>query len=524
MLLFKNEFFEITEQNEKAYIKVIRPGFPLKNFDNIIRNMPRMKISNFSLLKNVLTNESSEPIEIGYLLPSIDIQISKDKMTASIFVYDPLEIAEANQEHFKAKVQELLKEHKISHGIKEIEFDQIQIGKPYIIAEGTPPKKGEDAKIKYLEIPERKPVIREDGRADYFDMNFIFEIKKDDWLGEKIPPTEGVNGTNIYGELIPASPGRDLPIKYDRKSAYEVEEDGKIVIRAKETGVVEQRKDLLVINRHLPINGNVGVETGNIKFDGSVSVKGTVQPGFTIVAGGDISIEAAEGVTDAKLIKSIDGDVYIRGGIFGLGRTKVEAGGNIFVKHVNEANLFAKKDIVIGVYAIGSNLKADGKILVDERKGKIIGGTAIAKDTIVTAISGNRLERRTELIINTMNKQEANELIQEKAAKLKELQQEIIKLTAHVDQLEQIESRLNKQQKEAFKKTINLLQAKMKEAETIDAEIKQIIEDIKSSGKQEIVVTKEAYPGTYLQIGKKSTVLNKLTQGRFKLEYGEFNV
>lgn len=523
MTLFENEFFELSDQNEKVFIKVNKQGFPIKQFDNILKDLPRLKITNFKLLKEVLTKDSSDFVEIGHLLPSLEIHISKDKMTAQLYVNDVLELLEENREAFKKKVKEYLQQEKITYGIKEIDFNNIVIGKPYVIAEGTSPIKGEDAIIKYLEIPERKPVIREDGKADYFDMNFIVEIKKDDWLGEKIPPTEGTPGTNIFGETVPAIPGRDLPIKYDRKSAYEVEENGKIVIRAKETGVVEQRQDVLIVNSHLPIDGNVGLETGNIKFDGTVSVKGTVQPGFSIVAGGDISIEGIEGVTDAKLIKSINGDVYIRGGIFGIGKTKVEAGGNIFVKHVNEANLSAQKDIVIGVYAMGSNLKGHS-ILVDERKGKIIGGTAIAKDTIVTAISGNYLERRTELILDTINRHEGLELVQTKAAELKQLQQEILKLTNQVDRLSQLIDKLTFEQLEIFGKTKELLESKKEEAEKLDIEIKEILNDIQKGGKQEIYVSKEAHPGTYLQIGKKSKLLTKLTQGRFRIENGEFNV
>ena len=62
-----------------------------------------------------------------------------------------------------------------------------------------------------------------------------------------------------------AVPGRDYPIKYDTKSAYEVEEDGKIVIRSKIAGVLDDDvKGMIGVNRHLPINGDVGVETGNL--------------------------------------------------------------------------------------------------------------------------------------------------------------------------------------------------------------------------------------------------------------------
>lgn len=83
---------------------------------------------------------------------------------------------------------------------------------------------------------------------------------------------------------------------------------------------------MVSVNHHLPVNGDVGVETGNIDFNGSISIRGTVQTGFSVIAKGDISIEGPEGVSGAKLIKSIDGDVFIRGGIFGLGETRVEAG------------------------------------------------------------------------------------------------------------------------------------------------------------------------------------------------------
>ena len=80
-----------------------------------------------------------------------------------------------------------------------------------------------------------------------------------------------------------------------------------------------------------------------LDFEGSISIRGTVQNGFSVIAKGDISIEGPEGVSGANLIKSIDGDIYIRGGIFGLGETRIEAGGSIFVKHVNEANLYRRR-------------------------------------------------------------------------------------------------------------------------------------------------------------------------------------
>ncbi|MER1998844.1 MAG: FapA family protein, partial [Lysinibacillus sp.] len=325
------------------------------------------------------------------------------------------------------------------------------------------------------------------------------------------------------GDEIPAVAGRDMPLRYDVKSAYEIEEDGKTVLRSKISGVLEHNQGLISVNHHLPIQGDVGVETGNINFEGSISIRGTVMHGFSVVAKGDISIEGAEGVSGAKLIKSIEGDIYIRGGIFGVGETRIEAGGSIFVKHVNEAHLKARNDINIGFYSMGSNLSANA-ILLDERKGKLIGGKAIAKSTIVTAISGNRLERRTDLIIESVNKQEAYALIQDRAAQLKKLQEDIMSLEEQVDRLSGIAGSLNQQQLSALEQAkINLGMYK-DEAVTTDYEIKEMMQDLRNSGKEEITVTKEAYPGTYIQIGKKSSLLTKMTNGTFLLEYGELNV
>lgn len=523
MIVYINEFIEITEENGKVYCKTSKSGFPLKEFDTILKNFPRIKLTNFNVLKNVLTSANNQAVEIGLWLPNVEIEISRDKMTATLFIYETMDYIKNNKERLTNEINEALKEKGVTYGIVPIQLDSIIPGKAILIAQGTPAVKGEDAKVTYLEIPERKPVIGEDGKADYYDMNFIFEITEGSWLGEKEFPKSGIDGKNVYGEIIPSQPGRDVPLKYDKKSAYENEEDGKIVLRSRISGVLEQTHGLIGVNHHLPIQSDIGVETGNITFEGSISIRGTVSPGYSVTAKGDISIEGAEGVSGAKLIKSLEGDIFIRGGIFGLGETRVEAGGNIYVKHVNEANLIAGKEIHIGFYSMGSNLKANS-IFVDERKGKIIGGTAIAKSQIVTAISGNRLERRTELIINSVNKQEGYAIIQEKAAHLKSLREEILSLEEQVEKILPLLGRLNEQQMAAFEQTKQKLSIYKDNALIIDNEIKELMADLRDIGKEEIHVTREAHPGTFIQIGKKSSILTKMTKGNFKLEFGELNV
>lgn len=523
MIVYVNEFIEIFEENGKVYCQTMKTGFPLKEFDAILKTYPRIKLTNFATLKNILNKANCPPTEIGIWLPSIEIEVSRDKMSATLFVYETVEFVNNNKEHLKAEVNSLLNEKGIIYGVIPLQFESIIPGKAVLIAQGKPPVKGEDAKITYIEVPERKPVIEEDGKANFYEMNFIFEITEGSWLGEKQLPKPGIEGMTVYGEVIPAQPGRDIPLKYDRKSAYESEEDGKIVLRSKIDGVLEKSQGLIGVNHHLPINSDVGVETGNITFEGSVTVRGTVAPGFSVTARGDLSIESVEGVSGAKLIRSIDGDVYIRGGVFGLGETRIEAGGNIYIKHVNEAILVAGKEIHIGFYSMGAQLKAHS-IYVDERKGKIIGGTAIAKNQIMTAVSGNRLERRTELIIQSVNKQEAYAIIQDKATQLKSLQQEILSLETRIDKIVSQVGKLTEQQVSALDQAKQRLADQKELAFKVDHEIKELMIGLQNVGKEEIIVTREAYPGTFIQIGKKASILTNTTKGKFKMEFGELNI
>lgn len=523
MLLEENNFITLNEVEGKVIISVHKPGYPLKEFDGILRRIPRIKISNFIELKKALINENESDIEIGQYLPSIELEITNDLMSAQILVHEEILYEEEFERKLNRNVTQLLKENDVVHGIKGINIREMKTSKPYVIALGTPPQQGANARISYLEQPERKPIIDADGKADYFDMNFILEIDEEDWLGEKVSAKEGIPGTNVQGQVIPALKGKDSQLKYDSKSVVERIEEGKIVLRAKISGVLENQNGMISIHKHLPIQGDVGVETGNIKFDGSISIRGTVTSGFSVVASGDISIESTDGVLNAKHIHSVYGDIFIRGGIFGKGESIVEAGRNIFVKHTNECILTAANDIHIGYYALGSTIQANN-VFVDERKGRIIGGRTEAKHVIATAYSGNHLERQTDLIVHGINRQALQNEVKLKAIELKDIQEELVKLENQVIQLQRFIEKMTGPQVQVYEETKKMLEEKQTNSQMIDSEIQSILVTLRAPDQCEVKVTKEAHPGTHLQVGNKTKTLSKMTSGVFKIENGELTV
>ncbi|MET1014224.1 MAG: FapA family protein [Paenisporosarcina sp.] len=523
MLLEENKFITLNEVQGKVMVTIHKPGYPLKDFEKTLQRNPRIKIPNFIELKKALVSENIEDLEIGLFLPSIELEYTNDLMSAHIIIHETIEYSPEFETNINKRVNLLLRENGVVHGIQKINIKDLKTSKPYTIAKGTPPEKGADAKITYLERPERKPIIDEEGKADYFDMNFILEIAKDDWLGEKLEAREGTLGMNIKGESIPAIKGKDHSLKYDSKSVYEIEEQGKSILRAKISGVLDVQDGKIMIHKHLPIKGDVGVETGNLKFDGSISITGTVMSGFSVVASGDISIESSDGVFNAKHIQSVHGDIYIRGGIFGKGESLVEAGGSIYVKHSNESILSANKDIHIGYYSLGSTIRANN-VFVNELKGKIIGGRTEAINVITTAFSGNHLERRTDLIVLGINRQALQNEVKIKAVELRDIQEDIYSFEKKVIQLQLMLGEMSAQQMAVYEDSKQLLEEKQKLSSQLDREIQQILVTLRTPDECEIRVSKEAHAGTNIQIGQKTKLFNHQTSGVFKIENGELNV
>ncbi|WP_419958916.1 DUF342 domain-containing protein [Psychrobacillus sp. BM2] len=522
MIIIENDEIMLSTENGRVFMTIKNDHYNLKKVDELTRNHPRLKISNFMAVKKAVESSSHDPIELGTWIDSMELEISSDKMEAYITIYESQSFIQENLENLQINLQKLLQDNQIVYGHQPLDLLTVKTSKSYIIAKGLPPQKGADAKISYLQQAEKTPVINEDGKADYFDMNFLVEINEGSWLGEKFPAKQGIAGKNILGESVPALMGDDFPLKYDTKSAYEVEEEGKTVLRSKTKGVIGEVNGLLTVQKHLVIDGDVGLETGNLKFDGSIQVRGTVMPGYSIVSSGDISIESNEGVHAAELIKSTEGDVFIKGGIFGRGVTKVEAHHNIFVKHANECTLEAKDNIHIGFYSLGATICCDSLVL-DERKGKIIGGKAIAINSITSAYTGNNSERKTELIVQGIDRKILTENAKTKAQDMMNLQEETTKLNFSLSQLNQFKSSMTNQQVAIYEQTKQKYNEIQREIKELDGEIQRILKMLRQTSDYFIQITREANPGTIIQIGNKSSFLTTQTQGKFKLENGELN-
>lgn len=518
MLLLENQNFSLfLEDDKKVLISVHQEGYDIKNFDkDVLKKYPRIQITNFLRLKDTLQVRIVEPIEIGLLKPKIEVILSNDKMKAKIKINANETEFEGMKSHLEKEIISALDENHVTYGILyQVLKEGIKPQQEIVVAEGVLPKNGEDAIIKYFHIGEKKPKIKEDGKADYYELNLIQRVLVNDWVGEKIPPTAGEPGKTVTGQLLQPMPGKDHMLRYDNNSIGESVENGKIVLRALVDGAVAFQEGKIKILNHLIIDGDVDYDTGNISFNGYVTIKGIVCDGFSVRADKDISILGEMGNGAVQEIISKDGDIYIKGGVSGKGRTTIKAGRNVFVKYGKDCTIIAGETINIGLYAIDVDLHARN-IIVNAEKGKIIGGSLNAEAKVSVYTIGNISERRTFVNVKGFNRQTLKSELDHLLLNYKEC---LVELEKNKRQMKVYEAKLKTDHKsvqsQEYRAYIQINDELLAKISKLEDRRKLLMEFLNSKGEGEVNILKQAYPQTFLEIKNIKKRIDKATKGTY---------
>ncbi len=516
MKIYSNEYFSIFSKNDKVYIDVLKVGYKLVNFNSILSNFPKIELNNFLNLKKAFESKPDNPIEIGILKPPVEIYISADNMTSSVKLNLTSEEINKDKKNIITEIIDTLKANEITYGIKINDIkNSLQPNKKIIVAEGTLPIDGNDAKVKYIDLPDRKPKIDEDNKADFYEIDLFKQVKKGDWIGEKIPPTKGKPGVNIKGEKLPPKPGKDKLLRYDKKSVNAITENNKIVLKAKIDGIVEFKTGKICVLDHLIIPGDVGYDTGNIDFDGYITIKGTVHDGFNVTADKDISILGTMGIGAVNKIISKNGEIYIKGGVSGKDVALIKAKKNVYVKYANSCSITCDKDVHIGFYSIDSTITANN-VIVHSKKGRIIGGTINAKAKLSTPTIGNISERKTDINVKGFDrkkiKKEFDELLVKYKKHLNELDKNKRSMKVYENSLTNPEELLDSND---YKYYMNSNEKLLEEISELEERRNILMNYLKSKGDGEVSIMRKAYPKTFIQIKNMQKIVKYATSGTF---------
>ncbi len=254
-------------------------------------------------------------------------------------------------------------------------------------AHGTEPIDQSENEVEFLvKLDSEAGVrLRKDGSADYRSQNRIVTVTKDQEICRILTSkSEAVDGESVKGATIAAGGSTAAPIEIGEGLEKIEQDDGSSLIRATTEGELVKTGNKLEIRSSFNVDGDVDMSVGNIKFPGSIQIKGSVRSGFYVVSTGDIKIG---GGVEAALL-SADGDILVKEGVKGAGKAVLRSKSRLMSSFVELATVLSVGDIVLKSAVVRSRIKCNGHIGFQGNNGRIVGGIVRARNGVTVQSIG----------------------------------------------------------------------------------------------------------------------------------------
>ncbi len=223
--------------------------------------------------------------------------------------------------------------------------------------------------------------IQKDGRADFRNQDRITTVRRGTQIARVRPaaaPAE--EGWDVLGNKLRAEESDSLQIDAGANVAVTAEADGSQLLTAQIDGELVFEHNRFEIRPAFAVNGDVDLHTGNIRFPGSVTVKGSVRSGFHVMAGGDIQVGE---LVEASLL-SADGEIVINQGVKGGGKAVVRTKRAVGLTFAEQATILAVGNVQARNSLVHCEVKTNGKLRMIGDGCRIVGGRIRAREGLET--------------------------------------------------------------------------------------------------------------------------------------------
>ena len=421
------------------------------------------------------------------------VRVSETRTEAYLSLCPPVKDAE----YRVSDLEEILENHGVVAGIEKKQLQRMIDTKKYfqetLVAVTKPAKDGTPGRFEFLFNTEidHKPKILPDGSVDYSNIREVETVTEGDEIVHYHPATKGEDGMDVYGNVIAARPGRELP--QIKGKGFRVSEN-KRVYTAAITGKITYQGERLVISSLLEIDGDVTHATGNINFAGDVVIRGNVVTGMTVQATGNITVN---GHVEGACLYS-GKEIILKNGMQGGGKGEIHCKGSVSGKFFEQTQINAGGDVNANAI-LNCMILSEGQVLVSGKMGVIVGGSTHAIRGISATTIGNMSEVKMELIIGVDSE------VYVKIGALEERLKSLLEEKAKIEEgIKRIDSILQKQVTAEFQgKKLQLLRAKIsRESEiiTLTEEKEKYEAWVMNAQNAKLVVQKSIYRGSKLVI------------------------
>ncbi|QTX32049.1 DUF342 domain-containing protein [Aminithiophilus ramosus] len=327
------------------------------------------------------------------------LHITEDRMSVFVDLFpsfgeglplDPLAVKEAL---VKEGVYSFL-EGELTEAVERCESTKEPL-RHLLAAQGIPPREPVEGRLEILFSLERE--ITKTGeksedtldRIDHKERSPILSVAPGQLLAILHPSLPGEAGRDIFGQTVLAAD--PTPVTLDAGPGVLCENGTHFISETWGQPLLDGKT--LSVRPVLDVDGDVDYRTGNIRFEGSISIAGGVREGFFVQAGFDIDVQ---GVVEGASIRA-GRDIHIRGGLVG-GKALVEAGGSLRVRFIEGGTIRADGSVLVDSHVLHGTVLSRDTVRVKGRKG-ILAGSILALKRIEAEAAGSPLSSQTRLAV-----------------------------------------------------------------------------------------------------------------------------
>ncbi len=378
-----------------------------------------------------------------------------------------------------------------------------------VIAIGRVMQPGQNARfealVEGLNVRPNRPLQVSESKVDLRDFGVIPSVQSGDAVMRRLPPTKGVDGVSVRGDITLAPPGQQ--VEWKPGEGTEISPADPDLLIANRDGMPRVQDAGAAVDEVYAVK-KVDLSTGHVQFKGAVIVNGDVTESMKVIAGGNVFIK---GVAEGALIES-GGDIQIGGAIIGHQfsaqephiesySTVVRAAGTIRCALAQYARIECQGDFIAVKQINHCDVTARSVIAGSEDKlnGKIVGGRFYLDFGLKAGMLGSLSESSLQINLNrridpVLEKQQA-------------LKQNIAMVKQEMEQIRQSLEQMKQQERSAavleqMKYLVDDFEAQKAIALALIEDVKLLEVDRLSKMAEVLVLVKqEMYAGVEFRLG-----------------------
>lgn len=528
----RNGYFELDIRDDASYVRIYPPvdgGEPV-SVKELTYYLEERGITGYNIkdLNSALSGadrviEAVAGRTVGFHVgESTSIDVTMDKMTAVCRFYPP---SNGGGMLSAKDIIDDLRRKGIKHGIDaeaiESFLSERKYCTDYILARGTDAIVGKNAEITYFFNTDHslKPKTNEDGTVDYRNLNMISQVTAGERLAHLTPADMGKVGSDVFGTAI--NPPRPNNLKLSAGRNMHLSEDG-LDLFSDVNGHASLVNGKVFVSDVYEVGADVDNSTGNIDYEGNVTIKGNVKDGFSVKAGGDIIIEGV--VEGAKIVAG--GQIIVKRGIHGMTKGVLQAKENIICKFIENATVSSQFGYVETDTIIHSRVSAGGEVRVTGKKGFITGGSIRSGEGVFAKTIGSDMGTATTIIVGLdPAKQERlaeiNDLIKANETEIEKIRPVLSSFSEKLSQ----GIKLDEKRMHYVQVLASQFKNKQSENDGLKVEKANLSEELSKTTHARIKVSQTVYPGVSIEIsGASMTLKDAKNNSCFVKKDGEIQI